>query len=103
MPPQKDVLLDVLRMNPSMEAAAYALPIVERAVPYPIEDLGSLLAPFARRREVKVGERTVNAEQVKEFLPEECFPIADREELISRLVMALERERMSVIASLPRR
>jgi hypothetical protein len=96
------IVLDVLRAHPTLEVTAYAVKLIEPSVEYPIESVESLQSLFRQQEEITLGpERTVNAEQVRRFLPEECFPINDREELISRVVMAFERERMSVFRELP--
>jgi hypothetical protein len=96
------IVLDVLRASPALEATAYAVRLIEPTVGYPIESVASLQSLFREQDEIRLGpERTVNADQVGRFLPDECFPINDREELISRVLMAFERERMSVFAELP--
>jgi hypothetical protein len=95
------ILLDVLRTNQSMEATAHAVEHIERELKYPLRSLDDLLKMFARRKTISLGDRTVEAEQVGSFLPEKSFPIANREELISRVVMAFERERMSQILAIP--
>jgi hypothetical protein len=78
------------------------LPVItEASVQYPIEDLRGLLSVFGDRKTVNVGTRTVTVAQVEEFLPKECFPIASRDELISKVIMAFERERFSVIEAIP--
>src|SRR5207247_348073 len=95
------IVLDVLRVNQSMELTAYAVKFIERDKTYPLKSLGDLLRMFSRRKAIRLASRTVEAGQVERFLTEKRFPIANREELISTLVMAFERERMSQILAVP--
>jgi len=96
------IVIDVLRANPSLEATAYAIALLEQHVEYPIDKQSDLLVLFRERYELPIGEdRTVDLHQVKEYLPVESFPIYDREELISRVLMAFERERMDALRRIP--
>jgi hypothetical protein len=95
------IILDVLRVNQSMELTAYAVKLIERELTYPFHSLDGFLRIFSDRNVIRLASRTIEADQVERFLTKKSFPIANREELISRLVMAFERERMSEIFSVP--
>jgi hypothetical protein len=95
------IMLDVLRLNPSMELTVSAVRFIERVLSYPISSIRDFEKLFAGSAELHLADRTVSAEQVAKFLTEESFPILDREELISRIVMACERERISQILAIP--
>lgn len=95
------IVLDVLRTNQSMELTASAVRHVERELKYPVHSLDQFLKLFSRRRVIHLGARTVEAAPVKVFLGEKSFPIRESRELISRLIMAFERERMSQLLTIP--
>jgi hypothetical protein len=79
-----DVLLDVLRVNDSMEAAAHSVKLVERLVSYPIrslEDIQKVFAsPPAKARTIRLGRHTVTLENASRFLRDEgTSSIEDRD------------------------
>jgi hypothetical protein len=95
-----DLLTDVLDVNPSMHSTVYAVKIIEQRVGYPLADPAALAGAFRGRAELRVRNCRITARQVEEYLPGSCFPIHNRQELISQLIMAFERERMSVMLGL---
>jgi hypothetical protein len=95
-----DLLTDVLDVNPSMHSTVYAVKIIEQRVGYPLADPAALAGVFRGRSEVRVRNCRITVQQVEEYLPGSCFPIHNRQELISQLIMAFERERMSVMLRL---
>src|SRR5689334_13082064 len=94
------LLTDVLDTNPSMHSTVYAVKLVEQRLSYPLTNLVSLTRAFSERTRVQIRHCDISPEQVERYLPESCFPIHNRHELISQLIMAFERERMSVVAEL---
>jgi hypothetical protein len=94
------LLTDVLDNLPSMHNTAYAVKIIEQQLSYPIPSLHSLLRVFNGRPHIDIRDCRITPEEVERFLPQTCFPIDNRRHLIAHLIMAFERERMSVISRL---
>jgi hypothetical protein len=99
-PEDHSLLIEVLERNQSMYLAAHAAKLIEQELSYPIPELGVIIEAFTDREFVQVHTSRVTREQVERYLPPACFPIDNRRMLVSRLIMAFERERMSVIARL---
>jgi hypothetical protein len=95
------LLVDVLRAHQPLEATAYAVRLVEAAIPYPIESRRQLEGMFEGGEAVEVGSCTVTAHQVREQLRDELFPLTNRTELITHFVMALTRGQLKQLQELP--
>jgi hypothetical protein len=95
------LLIDVLNAHQALEATAYAVRLVEAAITYPIEDRRQLERMLYGVEAVQVGTCSITLDQVREQLPENLFPIADRTQLISHFVMALMRGQMKQLEELP--
>ncbi len=96
-----DVYRDVLRINRSMETTAFVVPLVEAAITYPIASLDELIGAFPGLSELKIAKSGVTEKEVRTYLTEHAFPIENRHQLISRLVMAFERERHAALSAIP--
>jgi hypothetical protein len=94
------LLTEVLDVNPSMHSTVYAVKIIEQRLTYPLADQAALASLFDGRTAVRVLNCRITAKQVEQYLPSTCFPIHNRQQLISQLIMAFERERMSAVLRL---
>lgn len=97
-PEDLTLLTDVLDNYPSMLNAAYAVKIIEQQTSYPIPSLETVLRVFNDRAHIDIRDCRITPDEVQRFLPETCFPIDNRRLLIAHIVMAFERERMSIIS-----
>ncbi|MBV9173148.1 MAG: hypothetical protein JOZ81_24040 [Chloroflexi bacterium] len=79
------ISVELLSCNQSLEATARVLKSLE-PVSYPISGVSQL-----RWRD----SQPVALNELTALLPTQCFPIVNRSELISKLTMAFERQRMS--------
>lgn len=89
-----DLLVDALSLNESMLGAAQATRFIERTTHYPIRSLEDLRATFERfgdaNHVITLGDHKVTLTQAERYLPREGFPIENREQLLSRIVVAFE-------------
>jgi hypothetical protein len=95
-----ELLVTVLAANDTLMTVAHAVKQIERSVAYPVTEQHQLLELLGRGP-VRVGDCRISADQVREFLPQEAVPMVDREDLISRLVIAIEAQRWQLISDLP--
>jgi len=100
------LLVSVISANDSMFCAAHAVKLIEGSVSYPIESVDQLQPVFERYgREdgaIQIGLWKVTFQHAVCYLPREEFPIANRDELISRLLVGFETERVEVLESIAR-
>jgi hypothetical protein len=94
------ILIDVLDANSSMHNSVYAVKLIEQRFTYPIDSLDTLMRAFDGREHIMIRDCHITPEDVRRFLPESCFPIDGRQALITQLILAFEREHMSVISRL---
>ena len=92
------LLTEVLDTLPVMHNAAHAVKIIERHLSYPISSVEVLLSVFDGVDHIKVRNCRITPQEVRFFLPETCFPIDNRSHLIAHVIMAFERERVSVFS-----
>lgn len=95
-----EMLVTVLAANDTLMTVAHAVKQIERSVGYPVADQQQLLDLLPRGR-ARVGDCRISTDQVHKYLPQEAFPMVDREDLISRLVIAIEAQRWQLISDLP--
>lgn len=102
-----DLLVEILSLNDSMSHGAHAVQLIEELLSYPIESferIGEAFRLAAKgRRTVTIGRCEIALEQVRRYLPDEYFPVADRSQLVSRVVLGFEAERMDRIEALTTR
>jgi hypothetical protein len=94
------LVLDVIRCNQSLERALYVALNIERATAYPISSLAQLRPAFSYGKRFPLGDASLKPQNFSTVLPDVVFPIESRDELISRLIMGFERQRMTPIKSL---
>lgn len=101
------LLVEVVSAHQSMLATAHAVKRVEAVAPYPIRGLEDLRPLFdsseARGGAIPLGPCLVSFEHAKRCLRQEFFPIEDRTELISRLLLTFESERLDEIQCIAQR
>ena len=95
-----ELLVTVLAANDTLMTVAHAVKRIERSIGYPVTEQHQLLDLLGRGA-VRVGDCRISADQVHTFLPQEAFPMVDREDLISRLIVAIEAQRWQLISDLP--
>jgi hypothetical protein len=94
------LVLDVIRCNQSLERALYVALKIERATDYPISTIANLKPAFNYADRFTLGDRSLRPQDLANIFPDAAFPIESRDELITQLIMAFERERMAPIKSL---
>jgi hypothetical protein len=101
-----DLLIAMVNTNDAMLAAAQAVKLIEAMTRYPIRAAEDLHAGFERHGgksgRVRVGRCQVSVEQAQRYLPPQAFPIEDREQLISCLLVAFAAERNETTTQLMR-
>lgn len=95
-----ELLVTVLAANDTLMTVAHAVRQIERAIAYPVVEQQQILALFTRDP-ARVGDCRISTDQVHKYLPQEAFPMNDREDLISRLIIAIEAQRLQLISDLP--
>jgi hypothetical protein len=93
--------IDVLSTNSSMHSTAYAVKFIEQRLGYPIENIEALLGAFGDDDYIAIRNCRISRDQVRQYLPQDSFPIHNRLHLICHLILAFERERMSVLSRRP--
>jgi hypothetical protein len=101
-PEDLSILLEVLETNQSLHSSAHAVKVIEERLAYPVANVDVLLEAFGDEPYVSIGNCRISRNHVQEYLPAAWFPISTRRELIGRLILAFERERLSEIAKLAR-
>lgn len=100
-PSDFDLIMSVLHLNHSMESAAHGVKLIEKLLSYPIDSLDDLRDVFQRPPSkdgvAKVGRHKVKFEDAARFIGSDGFPIENREQLISRIVLGFEASRMDML------
>lgn len=86
------VRTEVLDRTPSLHAGAYAVKAIEQRLSYPVADLESLIRGFSELDDLAIRDVRVTPDA---SFGESRFSIHTLRQLISHLIMAFERERMS--------
>jgi hypothetical protein len=94
------LVLDVIHCNESLERTLYTALTIERAAAYPIGGIDDLRSTLSYADRFPLGDRSLRLQDLAEILPTEVFPIESRDELVSQLIMAFERDRMAPIKTL---
>jgi len=102
-PEDLELLTEAVSRNGSLLGAASAAKLIEREAAYPIHSINDLKGVFDRRagddKTARVGECTVSWEKIDGYLGKARFPIHDRNELLSALILAFEMEHSDVLAA----
>jgi hypothetical protein len=93
-----DMLVEALSLHEPLLGAAQAARLVERALAYPIRSVSDVRVVFERfgraKRALTLGHHTVTFEEASRYLPKEGFPIENRAQLLSRILVAFETGRL---------
>jgi hypothetical protein len=95
------LLLEVLQAHQPLLSTAHAVRLVEAGTSYPIRHRGPIEKLFRGGDAIRVGPCTVTRDELRRELPETLFPVADRTELITKLVMAFMRGHLRRLEQLP--
>ena len=97
------LLTEVVSMDDTLFAAAYATKLIESIVAYPIESVSQLRGVFDQhardKKLVHVGRCIVSLEKVERYFGKSRFPIRNRKQLLSAIVVALEKGHIDALAS----
>jgi len=85
-----DLLSSVMEVIPNLTEVASAIKLIRKGGKYPIENRDQLLEMFKGKKSIKLAERSVEATQVEQFLPEKFFPIDSERDLICKLLIAFQ-------------
>lgn len=93
-----EILRDVIRMNPSMEATAQCVALFEADFQYPIESAEGLVEVFKALSRggpfLCIGSCRISEKQVRRDVPKTAYPIQSRAQLIGSLLVAFEVNQM---------
>ena len=103
-PEDLELLTEAVSRNGSLLGAASAAKLIEREAAYPIHSINDLKGVFDRhasddKKTARVGECTVSWEHIDGYLGKARFPIHDRNELLSALILAFEMEHSDALAA----
>jgi hypothetical protein len=97
------LLTEVVSMDDTLFAVAHATKLIESMVAYPIESVNQLRVGFNQHARddklVYVGRCTVSWEKVDQYFGKSRFPIRNRKQLLSAIIVSLEKEHVDVLAS----
>lgn len=97
------LLTEVVSMDDALLAAAYATKLIETMLVYPIELVNQLTVAFDQYARddklVYVGRCVVSWEKVERYFGKSRFPIRNRKQLVSAIIVALQKEHIDALAS----
>ena len=83
-----ELLQTALDLVPNLTAVAYATKLVNKELQYPIGKRDDLLSLFKKRKKLQLSDRVITVADVKQFLPENFFPIQSSLEFMRKIFIA---------------
>lgn len=83
-----DVLAKVIEIIPNLTEVAHAARLARKGLKYPVKSRDDLLKLLEGKKSVRLGERSITAAAVGQFMLDKFFPIDSEEDLIRKLLIA---------------